>query len=64
MDDQQHPRRKPELHSPQRADGILPLTIRKRLWDQLWTRLLTPPVDPADRAPGPRDRNAQDGGSR
>lgn len=34
-----------------RTDGILPLAVRRRLWDQLWTRLLTPPVDPADRAP-------------
>ncbi len=46
------------------GDSTLPLAIRQRLWDQLWTRLLAPPVDPADRAPAPRDRNGQDGGSR
>lgn len=47
-----------------RHDGegsVLPLAIRQRLWDQLWTRLLAPPVDPADKAPAPRDRHAQDG---
>lgn len=31
-------------------DGILPLAVRQRLWDQLWTRLLAPPPDPGDRA--------------
>jgi hypothetical protein len=34
-------------------DGILPLTVRQRLWDQLWTRLLAPPPDPGDRSPMP-----------
>ncbi len=33
-----------------RTDGILPLAIRQRLWDQVWTRLLAPPLDPGDRA--------------
>jgi len=54
-------------HARKRQDGtgsVLPLAIRQRLWDQLWTRLLAPPVDPADKAPGPRDRNTQDGGQR
>ncbi len=64
MDDQQHRRNQRNSHTPQRPDGVLPLAIRQRLWDQLWSRLLTPPVDPADRAPAPRERNAQDGGSR
>lgn len=46
-------------------DGILPLAVRQRLWDQVWTRLLAPPVDPADRAPAPRNRGTtQDGGQR
>ena len=39
-----------------RTDGVLPLAIRQRLWDQLWARLLAPPVDPADRAPTPDAR--------
>ncbi len=47
-----------------RTDGILPLAIRQRLWDQVWTRLLAPPVDAADNAPAPRERNAQDRGRR
>ena len=47
-----------------RTDGTLPLAVRQRLWDQLWTRLLAPPVEPADKAPAWRDRNAQDGGPR
>lgn len=50
-----------------RQDGeesVLPLAIRQRLWDQLWTRLLAPPVDPADKAPAPRDRASQDGDPR
>lgn len=32
-------------------DGILPLAVRQRLWDQLWTRLLAPPPASGDRAP-------------
>lgn len=45
--------------------SALPLAVRQRLWDQLWTRLLAPPVDPADRAPAPRNRGTtQDGGQR
>lgn len=47
----------------QRTDGVLPLAIRQRLWNQLWCRLLAPPVDPADRAPAP-ERGTQDGGRR
>lgn len=62
--DNQHRRKERDPETPQRADGVLPLAIRQRLWDQLWTRLLAPPVDPADKTPAPRDRNAQDGGSR
>lgn len=46
------------------AGSVLPLAIRQRLWDQVWTRLLAPPVDPADKAPTPRDGNARDGGQR
>jgi hypothetical protein len=45
-------------------DTVLPLAIRQRLWDHLWTRLLAPPVAPADRAPAPRNRSGQDGGRR
>lgn len=51
----------------EREDGrtgpVLPLAIRQRLWDQLWTRLLAPPVDPADRAPSPTERTSRDGRS-
>lgn len=53
-------------HAKKRGEGegsVLPLAIRQRLWDQLWTRLLAPPVDPADKAPAPRNRGTQDGGS-
>jgi hypothetical protein len=35
-------------------ESLLPLAIRKRLWDQVWTRLLEPPVEAGDRAPTPR----------
>jgi hypothetical protein len=45
-------------------DTVLPLAIRQRLWDQVWTRLLAPPVAPADRAPLSPDRNAEEGGPR
>jgi hypothetical protein len=45
---------------PKMDEGILPLAVRQRLWDQIWTRLLAPPVDPGDRVPTqpgpPRDR--------
>ncbi len=64
MDDQQHRRNERDVPTHERTAGVLPLAIRQRLWDQLWTRLLAPPVDPADKAPAPRDRNAQDGGQR
>lgn len=35
-------------------DGVLPLAVRQRLWDQLWQRLLEPPELPGDRQ-DPRD---------
>lgn len=60
----------PDAHNDltkKRHDGegsALPLAIRLRLWDQLWARLLAPPVDPADKAPALRDRGTQDGGQR
>lgn len=47
-----------------KTDGTLPLAVRQRLWDQLWTRLLAPPVEPSDKAPARGDRNVQDGGPR
>jgi hypothetical protein len=53
--------------APRRHPGgetVLPLAVRQRLWDQLWTRLLAPPVVPADRAPTPTERQAEDGGPR
>jgi hypothetical protein len=31
-------------------DAILPFAIRQRLWDQLWQRLLSPPIEEGDRA--------------
>ncbi len=46
------------------SGSVLPLAIRQRLWDQVWSRLLAPPVDPADKTPAPRERNPQDGGPR
>lgn len=57
---------KDTIRSQQRAgDGsILPLAIRQRLWDQLWTRLLAPPHAGGDKAPAPRNPNNQDGGQR
>ncbi len=45
-------------------DGLLPLAVRQRLWDQLWTRLLAPPVDAADKAPAPKNCGQRDGGQR
>jgi len=30
-------------------DGVLPLAVRQRLWDQLWQRLLEPPDLQGDR---------------
>jgi len=59
--DKQHRRTEQDSHSAYRTDGVLPLAVRQRLWDQLWTRLLAPPVDPADRAPAPQPRGTQDG---
>lgn len=44
--------------------STLPLAIRQRLWDQLWTRLLAPPVKSADKAPIQGDFSAHDGGQR
>lgn len=35
-------------------DGVLPLAVRQRLWDQLWQRLLELPELPGDRQ-GPKD---------
>lgn len=64
MDKQQHRRTERDTQTPQRTDGALPLAIRQRLWDQIWSRLLAPPVDPADRAPAPQQRGTQDGGQR
>jgi hypothetical protein len=49
-------------HSPR--DRPLPPAIRQRLWDQLWTRLLAPAVDPADKVPVPAPRDGQEGGPR
>ena len=59
--DKQQSCRKQDAHSDQRTDGVLPLAIRRRLWDQLWTRLLAPPVDPTDRQPSPRHGEKEDG---
>lgn len=47
-----------------KTDGILPLAVRQRLWDQLWTRLLAPPVDPADKVPASKHRDQREGGPR
>jgi hypothetical protein len=30
-------------------DAVLPFPVRQRLWDQLWQRLLSPPIDESDR---------------
>jgi hypothetical protein len=64
MADQQHHHDARDPQTRQRTDGVLPLAIRQRLWDQLWQRLLAPPVDPADKAPVPAPRDGQDGGPR
>jgi hypothetical protein len=47
-----HPDPSPLRHPG--GDAVLPLPVRQRLWDQLWTRLLAPPTEPADRQPAPR----------
>jgi hypothetical protein len=31
-------------------DAVLPFPVRQRLWDQLWQRLLAPPIEEGDRA--------------
>lgn len=64
MDDQYTHQKDRTSGARPRTDGILPLAIRQRLWDQLWTRLLAPPVDAADKAPVPKHRDLQDGGQR
>lgn len=64
MDHRQHRRNERKSQTPQRTDGVLPLAIRQRLWDQVWIRLLAPPPDPADKAPARGDRSVQDGGQR
>lgn len=33
-----------------KMDGILPLAVRQRLWDQIWVWLLAPPAAPSDRS--------------
>lgn len=33
-----------------KTDGILPLAVRQRLWEQIWVRLLAPPTAPNDRS--------------
>lgn len=60
------PEREQEKWSARRtgSESILPLAVRQRLWDQLWTRLLAPPVDAADKAPAPKNRGQRDGGQR
>jgi hypothetical protein len=60
LEEQHHPDRKRN----EEGESVLPLVVRQRLWDQLWTRLLAPPVAPADKAPAPPERSAQDGGPR
>lgn len=52
----------PGMESQTGDESVLPLAVRRRLWDQIWTRLLAPPVDAADKAPAPQNRDARDGG--
>jgi hypothetical protein len=47
-----------------RTSGVLPLAVRQRLWDQLWTRLLAPPVAAVDRAPHQKRIQRDEGGAR
>lgn len=48
-----------------KGDGsILPLAVRQRLWDQIWTRLFAPPVDAGDSAPVPKQGDRREGGQR
>lgn len=37
------------LQAPKTDDALLPFPVRQRLWDQLWQRLLSPPVEEGDR---------------
>lgn len=64
MDDQQTPRDGQMSPTRPRTDGPLPLTIRQRLWDQIWAQLLAPPVDAGDRAPVPKQGDRREGGQR
>ena len=45
-----------------RADTVLPLAIRRRLWEQVWAQLLTPPTPLADRSQAPRRNGPAEGG--
>lgn len=50
-----------------RRDGdesLLPLAIRQRLWDQVWARLLAPPVEAGDRAQTPKPVERRKEGTR
>jgi hypothetical protein len=41
------------------VDTVLPFPVRQRLWDQLWQRLLSAPVEEGDRSVPPRDRQQE-----
>ncbi len=47
-----------------KSNASLPLAVRQRLWDQIWTRLLAPPAPPADRAPHNVRTTREEGGER
>ncbi len=45
-------------------ESILPLAVRQRLWDQVWTQLLAPPIDAGDRVPTLKQGDRREGGQR
>lgn len=45
-------------------ESILPLAVRQRLWDQVWTQLLAPPIDAGDMAPTLKQGDRRKGGQR
>lgn len=45
-------------------ESILPLSVRQRLWDQIWIRLLAAPVNAGDRAPTLKQGDRREGGQR
>jgi hypothetical protein len=62
MGDQNTQRAEGRVGVRPRTNGPLPLAVRQRLWDQIWTRLLAPPTPPEDKAPHSPRTTREEGG--